>query len=117
ALRQYDECVRILRAELDAPPDAATEALARAIRSGEIGAVESLRLDAAMVAPHPAPATNLPARMNRLIGRAAHLDAVVARLRRPDTRLLTLTGPGGVGKTSLGMAAAGELLPDFADGV
>ena len=117
ALRQYDECARILRAELDAPPDAATEALARAIRSGEIGAVESLRLDAAMVAPHPAPATNLPARMNRLIGRAAHLDAVVARLRRSDTRLLTLTGPGGVGKTSLGMAAAGELLPDFADGV
>ncbi len=117
ALRQYDECARILRAELDAPPDAATEALARAIRSGEIGAVEPLSQDAAMVVPHPSPATNLPARMSRLIGREAHVDAVVVRLRQPETRLLTLTGSGGVGKTSLSIAAAGDLLPDFADGV
>src|SRR5690606_29855105 len=39
ALRQYDECARILHHELGAPPDDATEALVRAIRSGEIGAV------------------------------------------------------------------------------
>ena len=115
ALRQYEECARILRAELDAPPDAATEALARAIRSGEIGAVETL--SQAIVASSPSSSTNLPARMNRLIGRSAHLDAIVGRLRQPETRLLTLTGPGGVGKTSLGIAAAGDLLPDFADGV
>ena len=73
ALRQYDECVRILRAELDAPPDAATEALARAIRSGEIGAVESLPLDAAMVAPQLASA----------YGRSAARSPALMRPGRP----------------------------------
>jgi predicted ATPase/class 3 adenylate cyclase len=61
--------------------------------------------------------TNLPAQPNRLIGRTEELAAVTARLRERETRLLTLTGPGGTGKTRLALHAGAELLDDFPDGV
>src|SRR5690606_745313 len=66
ALRQYDECARILHHELGAPPDDATEALVRAIRSGEIGAVAQAAPGAKPDGPGAAPAGNLPARLTRL---------------------------------------------------
>jgi predicted ATPase len=61
--------------------------------------------------------TNLPAQPTPLIGRASELAQVGALLHQPDARLLTLTGPGGIGKTRLGLQVAAELLDDFPDGV
>jgi predicted ATPase len=61
--------------------------------------------------------TNLPAQPTLLIGRDQEVAAVCARLRGPEVRLLTLTGPVGIGKTHLGLQAAAELLDDFPDGV
>ena len=116
ALRQYDECARVLRAELDVPPDDETQALAQGIRNGEVVALVQPP-SVTPPAPRAVATSNLPAALTRLVGREADVRAVVSRLCRVDARLLTLTGPGGVGKTSLALAAAAELLPDFADGV
>jgi predicted ATPase len=51
------------------------------------------------------------------LGRERLVDEIIALVRRPDLRLLTLTGPGGTGKTRLALEVAAELLEDFSDGV
>ena len=61
-------------------------------------------------------ATNLPAQPAPLIGRQRELGEVVT-LVRSGARLVTLTGPGGTGKTRLALQAAAELVDDFNDGV
>src|SRR6266567_7569641 len=63
---------------------------------------------------HP---NNLPIQPTPFIGREKEVAAVTRLLKRSDVRLVTLTGPGGVGKTRLSLHVAAELCDDFADGV
>jgi predicted ATPase/DNA-binding SARP family transcriptional activator len=92
ALTQYAACRRILAEELDVSPTAETVALAARIRSaGAPGA------------------HNLPPPFTEFVGRTKELSALQRNLARPDCRLLTLVGPGGIGKTRLAIEAARTL--------
>jgi predicted ATPase/class 3 adenylate cyclase len=61
--------------------------------------------------------TNLPIPSTPFLGRTQELGEVVALLSRDDVRLLTLTGPGGTGKTRLAAQAAAELAANYPHGV
>ena len=71
--------------------------------------------------PAPAPSaampSNLPTPLTPLIGREDEIAAVRQVLSHLDTRLLTLTGPPGIGKTRLSIQVASELCTNFEDGI
>jgi predicted ATPase len=77
-----------------------------------------LRHDPALAAPEPQPPAKLelPTPPTPLVGRRLEVAAVAALLQREDARLVTLTGPGGTGKTRLGLAVAEEVGREVRDG-
>jgi non-specific serine/threonine protein kinase len=68
-------------------------------------------------ADEPAHRHNLPIQLTSFIGREKEIEALRQMITTGPSRLVTLTGSGGVGKTRLALRAAGELLGDFEDGV
>ena len=106
ALAQYESCAEILAEELGVPPSPETTALYEAIRDGTF---------APELPPSPAEETpraiahNLPRQMT-FLGRDAELKTLVDALTDPAISLLTVSGPGGAGKTTLALAAARQLL-------
>ena len=81
-------------------------ALADALGLAESERVALAEARVAAVSGATAQAPPLPLRLAPLVGREEEVRAVVARLHAGEERLLTLTGPGGVGKTSLALAVA-----------
>jgi predicted ATPase len=79
--------------------------------------LEDLPVDFPPLNTLDASVNNLPIQPTSFLGRERELKSVYTLLRRREVRLLTLTGPGGVGKTRLALQVAAELLDQFADGV
>jgi predicted ATPase/DNA-binding SARP family transcriptional activator len=105
ALAQYEICCRTLEEELGVRPEPGTTALYNRIRAGDLAA------------RRPTPPHNLPAPVTPFVGREAELADLGERLQDPACRLLTLVGPGGIGKTRLAREAAAAQMDGFPDGV
>jgi predicted ATPase/DNA-binding SARP family transcriptional activator len=101
ALRQYEHCRRALRAELGIEPDDLTDEL---LVAHGVGArrEQSPSLPAADTVPRRRP----PNPATPLVGRDAEIATVEDVLWRAEVRLVTLIGPGGVGKTRLAIEVA-----------
>lgn len=113
--RLYDACVSTLQRELDVEPSPTTQAAFEQLLRLEAPAasIESkARPTVAPIRPSPLPIPATP-----FIGREAELAQVAERLADPTCRLLTIVGPGGIGKTRLALQTAVGHRPVFADGV
>src|SRR5215510_8128565 len=73
-----------------------------------------LRLDRSPMMQATASTTTIPVPLTPLIDRERELDEACAMLRRDDIRIVTLTGPGGTGKTRLSLEIGSKLTSDFA---
>jgi predicted ATPase len=105
ALRQYEECVRLLETELGLPPAAATTALYEQIRT-RTEEHDAPLTSAELPASATRPQHNLPPQPTSFVGREAELSELDKLIADPDVRLITIVGPGGIGKTRLVLAAA-----------
>lgn len=92
ALAAYEACRRLLAEELDVAPTEPTMALYAHIRTAEA------------LGTH-----NLPPAGGVFVGRTAEVEALGAALAHPATRLVTLLGPGGIGKTRLAIETARQI--------
>lgn len=108
AARLYRRFAAQLRDELGLEPAAATLEILHAAPRDEPAEVPGLP---------PASAGGLREPLTSFVGREEELDLIAARLTGDECRLLTLVGPGGVGKTRLALRAAERLRPAFPDGV
>ena len=120
AIRQYDHCVQTLKKELGVEPEQATIDLFEQIKVGRVvqKASSSERLqNSAPAEKPPSLPHNLPVQPTPFVGRESTKQEIGTLLLSTSTRLITLIGPGGSGKTRLALEVARTSLTQFAAGV
>jgi predicted ATPase/DNA-binding SARP family transcriptional activator len=122
ALQTYRELRLLLHRELNAGPDPETQALFQRIRAEarcRSATVSPPMADGTTPVPRPSPPRayhhNLPCQFSRFVGRAAEMREVDRLLG--SSRLVTLTGCGGCGKTRLALEIGADSIAEFTDGV
>ncbi len=105
ALAQYETCRRALADELNIAPTAETTKLYEQISASTFADSQAR------------PLTNLPPSPTPFVGREEELADLAELLANPDCRMVTIFGPGGIGKTRLALAAAKQQIGSFAHGV
>lgn len=120
AITHYESFRQQLLDELDVEPAAATKSLVNKIRQGELAdAAEDMLLDGVPVAiqgPLRPPRENLPAQTKPFIGREVEFSQLDQFFNSPEIRLVTILGPGGMGKTQLAIEWARKQARTVPDG-
>jgi predicted ATPase/DNA-binding SARP family transcriptional activator len=117
AVRLYQSCLQTLHSELGVAPQPETEELYQAILHAERPEAPPVVKEQPLTPSSPRPVGNLPSPTTLFIGRRPEIEHILNLALDPDTHLLTLTGPGGTGKTRLSIQIASEMSASFPDGV
>jgi len=123
ALTQYEKCRQVLAEELDVEPSTETQELYEQIRENKVPSmpIEPITLAApANPVPVPLPAIplhNLPVQTTPFVGREREQRELAHLLTDPTIRLVTILGPGGIGKTHLSIETASTLLDRYQHGI
>ena len=129
AQRQYQACVDLLADELGVEPEPETKQLHQAIQARQLVTSKPQTILRQQAVPASVPSEpsivsppirhNLPAAVNKFVGRAVELKQLRPLLTPGNNRLLTLLGPGGIGKSRLAIEIAWQLYDEqvYADGV
>lgn len=118
ALKRYRQFRNKLQAELDLEPAPETVKMARAIQAGNTPQLKLIQFQRSdrLLTYQKVSASALPNILVPFIGRETELQQITRYLASQDCRLITLVGPGGVGKTRLAMRAAADDAPEWIHG-
>lgn len=114
AIRQYELYVELLEKEIGEHPTPETVALYEEIKTNRKSVGEKIKSNRQAASKA---INNLPVQATPFVGREKELTEIIQRLHKnPEYRLITLVGPGGIGKTRLSIEMAGRAIDAFRDG-
>ena len=117
ALTQFETCRHYLAQEFETDPSRETLILVEQIRSGALASTSAAQPPTVQTPEPMPPPHNLPVQTTAFIGRKTELSRLKGLLDDPNRRVITLHGPGGMGKTRLALEVATGQITEYPDGV